>query len=139
MSLIQAGLITPGLISSGLIRESLEGVGDQVTYKWTPNFNGLTVFGGLFDAWSPTGNNSTLEIVFYYAPDGSDQQLLSKNASAFDLNVDAASVLSFNLISNVFVNGLAATSGVTVVPSGYNTITADIDTAADIQFIGALV
>ena len=129
------------MISKAIVRPIARAIARAINggraFTWTLGYNGSDVFGQLTNAFSPTGANSTLEHVIFHE-DGTAQQFLGPDTSAFDLSVSAIGVLTFNLITNVEINGSPATSGVTVVTTGYHTVTGDFDATADVKYIGAL-
>ena len=72
-----------------------------------------------------------------YKSNAAIQQILSPDLSAFALTVSATNVVSFNLLANVTINGLVATSGVTVLADGYFELVGDLDATSDIDIIAA--
>ena len=104
---------------------------------WTANLDG-TAYGQFLSAWSPTGAGSTLSVTFFYESDGAAAQILDGDASAFSLSIDASDNLTYNLLSNVKVNGISSnSSGDKNIPGYYYTVTGDIDPTADIDILAA--
>jgi hypothetical protein len=106
-------------------------------FEWTPNFNPVNSYGQLTSAFAPTGAGTTLLGKGVYKSDGGAQQLLAPDTSTFVIATDSSNVVSFNLIANVTINGVAATSGVTVLANGYYELLGDLDSTADIDVIMA--
>ena len=102
--------------------------------EWTRTLDGLTTYMQLLVLWQLSGAFGSLRVVFFIE-NGAIQTILK--GGNLDVSFGATGIITWSNLSNVEIDGVPATSGVTQLVDGYYTLTGDLDSGADLEFIAA--